>query len=206
MLKIDNGFLKVDIAGFHPYLAKISDVVDIFYKKDSESPINFSIQNHKLTISKPTNFVNKIEVDHKSIFVNYNNWENLENQIKYFKEIVDGIFKCVGFKPEEVLRIGHAIHYIKKEDIENITNKIFSTSHKVLNFNDVAIEIKLDETRAVKKILSTPLDVSQNKQVLLINADYYSTKTIKTDKILDFLTESGKYFNTEESIISGIYE
>lgn len=206
MGQIDNGFLKVDINGFHTYLDKISDVVDIFYKKNSDSPINFSIQNHKLIITKPTNFVNKIEVDHKSIFVNYNQEENIEKQTKYFQEIVKDILDCVGFKPDSISRIGHAIHYVKKEETQSIITKIFSTKNPVINFNDLTIEIKIDDKHSIKKIISTPLDVSQNKQVLLFNLDYYSTKPIKLGEIKEFLSKSSEYFSDENQILSGLYE
>lgn len=206
MSGIDNGFLKVDINGFHAYLDKISDVVDIFYKKNSDSPVNFSIQNHKLTITKPTNFVNKIEVDHKSIFINYNKEETIKKQTEYFQEIVKDILDCTGFKPDSIARIGHAIHYIKKEETKSIIEKIFSTNNPVVNFNDLTIEIKIDDQHSIKKIISTPLDVSQNKQVLLFNLDYYSTKAIKLSEIKDFLAKSSEYFDDEKQILSGLYE
>jgi hypothetical protein len=206
MGKIDTGFLKVDISGFHAYLGKISDVVDIFYKKNSDLPINFVIQNHKLIITKPTDFVNKIEIDHKSIFLNYNQNEPLKKQVEYFQEIVKNILDCVGFKPDSFSRVGHAIHYIKKEDTEVITKRLFRTSHVVKNFNDLTIEIKIDEQSAISKIISTPLDVTQNKQVLLFNLDYYTTKAVKLEDLGSFLDKTCTYFEDEKQILSGLYE
>ena len=206
MGKISTGFLKIDIHGFHPYLDKISDVVDIFYRKNSELPINIFLQNHKLIVVEPTIFVNKVEVDHKSIFVNYNLKTNISSQVRWFQELVNDILECLSFAPESITRIGHAIHYIENEEVEALVRKLFSTKSPISNFNDLTIEMEIDKQHSVRKIIGMPIDVSENKHVLLLNLDYYTTNPIKLAEVDGFLAKSISYFEDKNKIFEGVYE
>lgn len=207
---IENGFIKINIDGFHCYLDNISKIVDAFIKKSENNPVNFSVQNHKLIITNYTYLSNstsisRIEVDHKGILAQYGKDSELEEQVNTFQELVPIIFSAVDFKPSTITRIGHAVHYIKERDYNVILQKMFSTSNKVLNISDVAIDIKINEELEARKIISTPVDINSGNQALMINADLFSAKPQNYKFMKKFFETSLDYFSQENKILEGIH-
>ncbi len=202
--KIEQGFLKINIDGFHGYLDKIGDIVDIFYKKNKTQPVNFAIQNHKLIIINPEKYINRVEIDHKSIFVNYNTKDTTDISIKFFVQLVNDVFKSTKYNGAELSRIGHAVQHIVIDDmqIQELQSKIF-TSKNVIIINDTVFEIPFNDKISVQKIISTPIDGEINKKVLLLNIDFFTKENEKRENINNILTQSVKYFN--EQLFDGLY-
>jgi hypothetical protein len=198
-MDIENGFLKINFEGFYKYLNKIGDVVDIFYKK---SPlVNFTTQNHKIMISAPDPRIKKIEIDNKSIFLNYSKDCNQKESVEYFVNIVDEIFNSVKFKCSDLVRIGHANQYIEydKNEIQSIKSQIFSSDKaNIINFNDLTFEIDEEDKIKVQKTLGTPIDTKTGQNVISMLADYYSIQNISYSSMKDFLEKSITYFENKE--------
>lgn len=205
-IKIEQGFLKINVDGFHGYLDKIGDIVDIFYKKNKTQPVNFAIQNHKLIIINPEKYINRVEIDHKSIFVNYNTKDNIADDvpIKFFVQLVNDVLKLIKYKGVELSRIGHAIHHIVTDDaqIQELQSKIF-TSKNVIVITDTIFEIPFNNKIGVQKTISTPIDMLINKKVLLLNIDFFTKQNEKIENINNILKQSIEYFNNK--LFDGLY-
>ena len=204
--KIEQGFLKINIDRFHGYLDKIGDIVDIFYKKNKTQPVNFVIQNHKLIIANPEKYINRVEIDHKSIFLNYNKQEMPQVPIRFFVELVNEIFRLTKYKEVECSRIGHAVHHIIDNDkqIQELQSKIFTSKNVVSIINDTVFEIPFNDRIRVQKIISTPIDGLINKKIFLLNIDFFTQKNEKVDALNDILTQSIDYFDNR--LFDGLYE
>ena len=204
--KIEQGFLKINIDRFHGYLDKIGDIVDIFYKKNKTQPVNFVIQNHKLIIANPEKYINRVEIDHKSIFLNYNKQEMPQVPIRFFVELVNEIFRLTKYKEVECSRIGHAVHHIIDNDkqIQELQSKIFTSKNVVSIINDTVFEIPFNDRIRVQKIISTPIDGLINKKIFLLNIDFFTQKNEKVDTLNDILTQSIDYFDNR--LFDGLYE
>src|SRR5262245_13003338 len=71
IIMILEGFLKINLNGFHRYIDRIGSVIDFFYRDKKNSTINFFVKDHKLIIVSPETFIDRIEIDHKNIFLTY---------------------------------------------------------------------------------------------------------------------------------------
>ena len=204
-IKIEQGFLKINVDGFHKYLDNIGDIVDIFYKKNKIQPVNFIIQNHKLIIINPEKYINRVEIDQRSIFLNYNKNETMQVSIKYFVELVNEIFNLIKYKGLEFSRIGHAVHHIIIDDtqIQKLQSKIFTSKNLISIINDTVFEIPFNDKIGVQKIISTPIDGLIKKKVLLLNIDFFTKQNEKIGNVNNILTQSIDYFSNH--LLDGLY-
>lgn len=187
--EVFEGFIKVNFkTGFHSYLDKLGNIINVFYKKNNDLTIR--VKDHIIQILGFSKEIKEITICLDHIRIKYVDIGPIKAS-NIFYGFLEEITNCID---DNILfsRVGHALHIVYFKNFKELLTNLHGK--RLFHFNQT-IERNIRDTIFYRTSIESAKNADNNKDICLLKLDRYNKKEIKQEQLQKCLLEISESLN-----------